>query len=111
MAFPKKNRLSKKVEINKVFKNGKTVKGSFLFIRFLSNKRDCSRFVFIIPSKHVRLAASRNKIRRTLLEEVARNPFLLKLKYDIAVSLYKSVDKNERDLLKEELVNLLTKIK
>ena len=66
MALNKKNRLKKKRDFEDVFKKGKAVKGSFLFIKYKKNKLDVPRFGFVVSAKVARKAVERNKIRRIL---------------------------------------------
>ena len=109
MALPKKNRLTTKKDIDRVFKRGRTVKGSFLFIKLLDNSRRYSRFAFIISSKHVPLAVDRNKIRRVLSGEVAK--ILLSWHgYDTLIVIYKKVEGSQFGELSRELIKLLVKM-
>ena len=70
MALNKKNRLKKKHDFENVFKKGKAVKGSFLFIKYRKNKLGVSRFGFVVSAKVAGNAVKRNKIRRILSEAV-----------------------------------------
>ena len=110
MALPKKNRLSKKKEIDQVFKNGKTVRGSFLFIRFINNEKGYSRFSFIVPSKYLSLAADRNKAKRIMSAESFNNLRLLRHNYDIAVVINKKVNRGELKVSLGELKECLSKL-
>lgn len=109
MPLTKKYRIAGKKEIDRIFKNGRTVKGSFLFIRVLKNQKDYSRFAFIVPIKHVPLAANRNKIRRMLSGEVAKL-HLLERGHDIIAVVYKKSEKSQFKYLVNELSSLLLKI-
>jgi len=110
VALPRKNRISNKKEIDHIFKNGRTVKGSFLFIRFLNNQKGYSRFAFIAPSKHVPLAVDRSKIKRIFSGEIRKTPLLLKLGYDIIVVIHRKVERKQFGKLAEELRGVLLKI-
>lgn len=68
MALNKKNRLKRKRDFEDVFKKGKAVKGSFLFIKYRKNKLDEPRFGFVVSAKIAGKAVERNKIRRILSE-------------------------------------------
>ena len=85
MALSAKNRLSKKRDFDTVFKEGKTVKGSFLFLKIAGNGTQISRFGFIISSKVSRKAVLRNKIRRELSDFTRINMSKIKGGYDIMV--------------------------
>lgn len=108
LALPKKNRLSKRRDIDKVFKNGMTVRGGFLLAKFLGNHKDYPRFAFIIPSKRVQLAVNRNRAKR-VQSELTRSYLDLGGK-DVVVIVYKKLDKNHIDGLAVDLKNILNKI-
>ena len=110
MALSGKYRIKNKKEIDRVFKGGRTVKGSFLFIRFMVGSRVHSRFALIVPSKHVPLAVDRNKIKRTLSEEIVRIPGLLGKNYDVVVSVSRKITRSEFKNLPEELKELTSGI-
>ena len=110
MALPRKNRLTSKKEIDRVFNNGRTVKSSSLFIKFLTNQKEYHRFVFIVPAKHIRLAVNRNKLKRILSGEVAKTKVLPKQGYDIVTVISKKIVKKEFGELTGDLRVLLSKI-
>ena len=68
MALPTRNRLKNKKDFDTVFKKGKALNGSFLFIKTLPSLRGYPRFGFIVASKFVPKAVLRNKIRRLLAD-------------------------------------------
>ena len=109
LALPKKNRLRTKKEIDRVFKNGRTVRGSFLFIRFLRNQKGSSRFAFIVPTKHIPLAVDRNKIKRMLSEEVMSS-FLSRQGYDVIVVITGKVERIQLKRLSTETREILEKL-
>ncbi|OGN00071.1 MAG: ribonuclease P protein component [Candidatus Yanofskybacteria bacterium RIFCSPHIGHO2_01_FULL_41_27] len=85
MALNTKNRIKKKKEFDGVFKNGKTVNGSFLFIKFKKNNLKTSRFGFAVGLKVSKKAVERNRIRRLLSETVKIYLKQVKNNYDIIV--------------------------
>jgi len=70
MALPIKNRLKNKKDFDIVFKKGKSLNGSFLFIKNLPSLRGYPRFGFIVASKFAPKAVLRNKIRRLLVDAI-----------------------------------------
>ncbi|MBI2674359.1 MAG: ribonuclease P protein component [Candidatus Yanofskybacteria bacterium] len=110
MALPKKNRLTSKKDIDHVFKRGRTVKGSFLFIKRLDNPKGYSRFAFVVSSKYVSLAVDRNRIKRMFSEKVRRTPALLEHGYDMVVVIHKKVEREQFKELGEELREILFKL-
>ena len=94
MALPKENRLVKKSEIDQVLREGKAVKGSFLFIRTKKNEKG-PRFVFLIPKSKFPKASERNRLRR-ILSEAAKRYIIDKpdLRYDVIVLLNKRTEEH-----------------
>ena len=111
MALPKENRLTTKKEIDNVFKHGRTVKGSSLFIRFLDNQgqNSYSRFAFFISSKYIPLAVDRNNLKRMFSQEIM-SLSMLKRGYDVVVVIFKKADRKGFENLVEELSDLLSKV-
>ena len=72
-------------------------------------QREYTRFGFIIPTKHIPLAAERNKIRRILSEEIAKL-YLPGRGYDIVAVVHKKIEKSRFKELVSELNALLLKI-
>lgn len=68
MALSKKNRLKKKKDFERVFKEGETAKGSFLFARYFNNEQGFPRVAFVVSLKVSKKAVVRNRIRRILSE-------------------------------------------
>lgn len=61
--LPRKRRLSKEL-IEKVSKQGKTVRGCNIFLKHSIISGNQSGFAFIVPSKTARKAVFRNKLKR-----------------------------------------------
>lgn len=73
--LPTKNRLRKKIDIEKVFKNGKSYREKFLILKIIKNNLTESRFGFSISQKISKKAVVRNKIKRLLnavLQEIIK---------------------------------------
>lgn len=112
VALPRKFRLSSKKDIDRVFKNGRTVRGSFLFIRFLSGREEkSSRFALIIPAKHVSLAVDRSKIKRIFSEEIKNPSLLLEHGYDVIIVIHTKIERGRFKKVTEELRKLLNVIR
>jgi len=109
MALPRKNRITSKKEIDYVFKNGRKIRGYFLFLRFVGNQIGYPRFVFIIPSKFISLAVDRNRIRRLFSEEIKKMSYISKNGCDYIVLVSKKTERTEFGHLAEELHKLLSK--
>jgi len=68
--LPKVNRLTRKKDIEKVFKKGQIFKEDFLILKTIENDLGKVRFSFSVSLKVLKKAALRNKIRRRLSEIV-----------------------------------------
>lgn len=104
MALPRKNRLVGKKNFDKVFKEGKTVRGSFLFIKKILNNQSASRFGLIISSKIFKKATERNRVKRIIYELIRLRIDKIKSGYDLVI-IFK-IKTDERSL-KEDLERLL----
>ncbi len=73
-----KYRLKSKKEIDQLFKNGKAVRNSFLFLKYKENNIENSHFAFSIGLKYSKKAVERNKMKRILREAI--RPFIQDIK-------------------------------
>ena len=64
--LPKENRLKRKKDFGRVFKEGKGFKEDFFILKFISNNLKQSRFGIIISQKISKKATLRNKIKRRI---------------------------------------------
>ena len=105
MALPKKHRLVSKLDFDKVFKEGKAVKGSFLFIKRRINELSFPRFGFVVTKKTYSKAVDRNRLKRVLSDIVVsyikNNPTKGQ---DLVVVINKQ---GEENLIKNEFIDLL----
>lgn len=110
MALNKKNRLKKKRDFERVFKEGRAVKGNFLFAKYLKNDLGFSRFAFIVSSKVSRKAVVRNKVRR-MLSDISGARMKEFGPVDITVIADKKVTEAPRDKIEQDLESVFRKIK
>jgi len=68
-----RNRLKKKSDFERVFKQGKGFKEDFLYFKVAKNNLPEARFGFIVGKTFSKKAAERNKIKRRLREIVKEN--------------------------------------
>ena len=106
MALARKNRLTKKKDIDAVFDRGKAVQGSFFFIKFKTNNMPESRMNFVVSTRVLPRAVDRNRVKR-ILSETARKYFRGRSDtgHDISVVIKK---KGEEPVLIAELTKLLS---
>lgn len=92
--LPKKNRLVKKEDYEKVWKYGKSLFEKIVSLRAQKNNLNISRFGFIVGLKVSKKAVKRNRIRRQLQEIIRLKIKTIKPGYDILiVALPKILDK------------------
>lgn len=109
--LPQQNRLKKKKDFERVFKKGKPTKGSFLLFKIVENELGVPRFGFIIPSKVLKKAVERNKLKRRLRHIVRE--FLPQIEKGIDgvfVALPQAKGK-EFEEVKKEVKNIFQKMK
>ncbi|MEK7076469.1 MAG: ribonuclease P protein component [Patescibacteria group bacterium] len=103
MALNKKNRLKRKRDFEDVFKKGRAIRGSFLFIKYRKNELGVTRFGFVISAKVAGKAVERNKIRR-ILSEAVRGRINSLGGYDIIVfAASKIISARKEDVVKSFL--------
>ncbi len=109
MALNKKNRLKKKLDFEDVFKKGKAVKGSFLFVKHKKNELSVPRFGFVISAKIIKKASERNKMRR-ILSEAVRDMIDGLGGYDIIVVATSKMTTGHKEDIVEDFLGTLKKI-
>ena len=78
--FPKNNRLSNKIVIDRMFVKGKRLLISpilFFYLPELNKKSQTLRSVIVVPKKKVKLSVKRNAIRRRMIEAYRKKKYLL----------------------------------
>lgn len=64
MALPKIYRLKRTKDFERIFKEGKTVKSSFFFIKFLKNTAGHSCIAVVVPSRVSKKSHQRHRFQR-----------------------------------------------
>jgi len=108
--LPKKYRLKKKKEFERVFKKGKAKKKDFLFIKFVKNDQNATRFGFVVSKKISKKAVVRNKVKRRLREAAREMLSEIKPGYDVVIVAQKGIEKQDFFQIKNQLKQLLRKI-
>jgi ribonuclease P protein component len=112
MALPKQYRLTRQKEFESVYDSGKTVRNSFLFIKFLKDSSlQGSKFGIVVSAKVSKKATVRNRIRRHISEAI--RPHLKRISKNVNVVIVtnsKIVDKEFTEIEKVVL-DLLKKAK
>lgn len=109
--LPRKNRLKRKKEFERVFKEGETKKEDFLFLKWLKNNLPISRFSFVVSRKISRKATQRNKIRRRLREIVRLKIPKIKKGIDGILVALPGLEKKDFLEIKETIEKIFKKAK
>lgn len=109
MAFPKKQRITRKIDFEKIFSQGKAVQNSFFFMYALKNQLGFNRFASIVSSKISSKAVVRNKIRRRVLEASRKILNKINSGFDIIISVRPKVKDQKFSELEDSLIDILKK--
>lgn len=83
--FVQKNRLKKKIDIEKTVKEGRSVFDPICGIRFLKNALPDTRFAVVVGTKVHKNAVSRNRIKRQYREILRLHLDLIKPGFDVVL--------------------------
>lgn len=106
--LPKINRLKRKKEFERVFKEGKGFKEDFLILKLLPNNRNQNRFGIIVSQKISKKATLRNKIRRKIRELIRVRLPKMKKGMDAVLIALPGLEKKDFWEI-EEIINKLFK--
>jgi ribonuclease P protein component len=115
--LPKNNRIRKKKDFEKIFKNSKNFKNSIFILKAVKNDLGLNRFGFVISQKVSKKAVVRNKVRRRLTEIMKieiNNIFLgtqIKNGVDLVLIGLPGIEKKEFFEMKEAIREALIKTK
>ncbi len=109
--LPKKNRLKRNKDFERVLKKGKGFKQDFLFLRLVKNNLDENRFGFIVSQKVSKKAVIRNKIKRRLRESIREKIKRLKQGYDIVLLPSPDIKEKSFKEIDQAIDKILTKAK
>ncbi len=107
--LPKYRRVTKSL-FNQVIKEGKTLHGDLLYLRFVSESLDSySHIAFVAPKTVAKLAVDRNKLRRRGYSAVSS----IEIKPIIGVFFFKKEAQKafEKNDLEQDILNILRKIR
>ena len=101
--LPKKNRLKKKKDFARVYRQGELIKGNFLIVKIIDNQLDYSRFGIVVSKKVSKKATVRNKAKRRLREAIRSVITEIKGGFDIIVIALEIIQEKDFWQIKEEL--------
>ena len=97
--LPKRNRLKKEKDFERVFKKGKGLEEGFLFIKVAKNDLEMSRFGFVVSEKVSKKATLRNKVKRKLRELTRARLSRIKIGLDVALVARPGIEqKNSQEI-------------
>jgi len=109
--FSKKQRLSKKKEVDAVF-NGDISAYTRLFgLKAKKNTLQYSRFTVIISTKVSKLAVERNRIKRVIKNTLKKHNFTIKMNVDCVIIVLKEAKNTKTSEITNEIKLLLRKTK
>ena len=109
--LPKKNRLKNKKDFERIFKQGKSFKEDFLFLKIRKNNLKESRFGFIVSLKVSKKAVLRNKVKRRLREIIKERLPEIKSGIDGVLIAQRNIEEKDFSEIKEVINKLFKKAK
>lgn len=107
--LPKKNRLIKEKDFNKIHRFGNFVGDFFLAVKFLENRLGHSRFGFLVGTKISKKAVERNQIKRRLRESIHSKLDKIKPGYDFVVFTKPEIVEKSYSEIDKAISNVLSK--
>ncbi|MGB2762400.1 MAG: ribonuclease P protein component [Minisyncoccales bacterium] len=107
--FSQKNRLRKKNDFDRVFKQGRGYRHGFLFLKVLDNDLGFTRFGVVVSKKISNKAVVRNKIKRQLREILKKKTDTVKKGLDIVFLTNSGIEKENFKDIEQEVEEILKK--
>lgn len=109
MALLKKQRITDKIDFEKIFSQGKTVQNSFFFMYVLKNRLNFSRFAVVVSSKVLPKAILRNKAKRRVTEIFRKLSSKINSGIDIIILVRHKVKEQKFSELENSLIDIFKK--
>lgn len=109
--LPKENRLKRKKEFEAIFKEGKTLKGNYVFLKYSKGEDDKIKIGFVVSKKVSKLAVTRNKAKRRMREIVRLRKKEIKDGMRIIIIALSPIKNAGYEEIEKDIANLLEKIK
>lgn len=113
--LPQINRIKKKKDFERIFKNSKSLKsttqGAPLIFKITKNSLGLNRFGFVVSQKVSKKATVRNKIRRRLSEAVKAEIENIKIGTDVVIIALPGAEKKDFLEIKGTVKDTLVKAK
>jgi len=110
--LPKKNRLTRDKEFDRVFKNGKSSYNNIVGFKVINNNLNINRFGIIVGKKVSKKAVERNKIKRQI-RAIIRSKKLEKIKqgYDCLIIALPKIKLTNYQTIEKSITNNFIKLK
>ena len=105
----KQNRLTKKKDFERIFKQGRGFKENALFLKIVEKEAGPTKVGIIVSKKVSKKAVERNKVKRRIREIVRKIEF--KQGFDIIIITHPSAKDLSFEEIKEQIINLFKKAK
>ena len=109
--LPKENRLKKKKDFERVFKEGQGFKEDFLFLKVVKNNLKINRFGFLVGKNFSKKATLRNKIRKRLSEIIRLKMGKIKKNFDAILIIAPGLETKDFWEVEESINKLFLKAK
>jgi len=109
--LPLKNRLKREREIERVFREKRSVRERSIVLKKIENLLKESRVCFIVPGEISKKATVRNRIKRRMREVVRENLPKIKKGFDIVLIALPGIEKKSFREFKKDLLKVLLKAK
>lgn len=107
--LPKKRRILKLSEWNKLHKRGKGAHSIEIVLKYIKNNIEISRFGFIVSTKISKKAVERNLIKRRMRDVIEKNLSNIKEGYDIIFIAKPKIISNNYSEIEQRINKLLVK--
>lgn len=105
--LPSINRLSKKNDIDRVFRRGQGIKLGGVFLKAVLNNLPESRFAFVVSNKVSKKAVVRNRLRRIFRETIRQEKDKIKKGLDIIIMALPGLQDKEAGIVRSALTSIL----
>jgi len=105
----KENRLTKKKDFERAYKEGRGIKKDSLFLKIIENDQPFTRIGIVISKKVSKKAVIRNKIKRRI-REIVRKMNLIP-GFDIVIVTFPQIKEKDFKQIEEEINQLFIKAK
>jgi len=106
--LPKKNRVKKKKDFKRIFKESKNKKNNIFVLKIAKNNLNINRFGFVVSQKVSKKATIRNKVRRRLAGALRDERKNIKKGIDMVFIALPGIEKKSfceiKKAIKEELI-------